>query len=188
MAVATDRQNKFANLGMSIFTGTVFLYGLNDYFQARSALDENDPNYDKQINQLNGEFIASFLVPRILGAGLKWTSAGISKLIKMTGNPRAAEMVRRWGGHVARVGEAAALAFLQTDKGKKWLTDLIGETIGIIGAGAEILIDIGKEAVELVKDIATGKVFSMPKFGDAYANTQFPGSVTKTFEPSKPTK
>jgi hypothetical protein len=185
MAVATDTQNKFADLGMRIFTGGMFLYGLNDYLQARSALDENDPNYQEKLHQLNGEFITSFIVPKILGAGLKWTSAGISKLIKMTGNPRAAEMARRWGGHVARVGEAAALTFLQTDKGRKWLTDLMGEAMGIIGAGAEMLIDLGKTVANSVGDLVTGKAFQMPNFGDAYAGTKHAGSVTKTFEPTK---
>jgi hypothetical protein len=198
MKVATEAQARISNLGLTAFTTTLFLYGVYDYLMARWTLDENDPNYENEIKKLNGEFLLSFLIPRVIGAGLKLTSKMVTGIIKLTGHPRAAEMVRRWGGHVAKVGEAAALAFFQTDKGKEWLAESTLYIIArdFIGSGIEWLIDLGKEylprvaagvtgAVQGTSDYMSGEKDATKDPGvDAYAKTDRPGTITKAMDPN----
>lgn len=198
MKVATEAQSRISNLGLTAFTSAFFLYGVYDYLMSRWALDENDPNYENEIRKLNGEFILSFLIPRVFGAGLKLSSKIVTGLIKLTGHPRAAEMVRRWGGHVAKVGEAAALAFLQTDKGKEWLGQSILYVLArdYIGTGAEWLINLGKEYLPRVAAGAVGAVQGTSDYMsgkkdttkdpdvDAYRNTDRPGTITKMMDPN----
>jgi hypothetical protein len=197
MQAATAIQDKMANLGLKIVGTTTFLYSVYDYLMSRWALDPNDPGYNDQLTKLNGEFLMGFIVPKVIGGIGKITSGLVGGLMKMTGLPKAGEMVARWGRHVARVGEAAALVFLRTDEGKKWFAQTFASAMGLFTDAGYALEGLFKGASDVASDVAdvasdfakdpkgtadrmVDKVKSkLPKVHDAYADTPFPGSVTK---------
>lgn len=197
MQVVTQAQQRLSNIGLSIFNTAFFAYALNDYLKARWALDPNDKDYEQKLNQLNGEFIMGFVGGKIVGVLGKLTANTVGKLIKLSGLPKAGEYTKRWLSHVAKVGEAAAMVYFQTKDGKALITNLIGHDImQAIGAGVEWTKGVVEQTISFLKDVwdegldaavqkHLGVNMTIPKFGDAYKDTKFAGTVTKTFEPSK---
>ena len=184
MEVATSIQDKMANLGLSVVSTGFFFYATYDYLMSRWALDPNDPNYDAQLSKLNGEFLMGFIVPKVIGSIGKISSGLVGGLMKMTGLPKAGEMAARWGRHVSRVGEVAAMAWLRTDAGKKWFAQTFAAAMGLFtdaGYALEglfkLVSDVVKDPEGAVKDL-WGKI-KLPKVHDAYAGTSAAGSVTK---------
>lgn len=186
MQAATAAQEKIANLGLSIASKGFFLYATYDYLMSRWALDPNDPNYEEQLAKLNGEFIMGFIMPKVVGALGKVSSKVIGKMIQATGFPRAGEVARRWLGHVARVGEVAAMAWFRTDAGKKWFAETFPAVMGLFkaaGYALESVIQFGKDVVDKGLGAAVGDrldklALKLPKVHDAYAGTKFAGSVS----------
>jgi hypothetical protein len=184
MQAATAVQDKMANLGLKIVGTTTFFYSAYDYLMSRWALDPDDPNYNDQMAKLNGEFLMGFIVPKVIGGMGKITSGLVGKLMKMTGLPKAGEMAARWGRHVSRIGEAAALVFLRTDEGKKWFAQTFAAAMGLFVDAGYALEPLFKFASDVIKDPkgAMNDLVSkikLPKVHDAYAGTPFAGSVTK---------
>ena len=192
MQAATAAQEKLANLGVSFATTASLLYGTYDYLMSRWALDPKDPNYEEQLAKLNGEFIMGLIMPKVVGAIGKVGSKTIAKMIQATGFPRAAEVSRRWLGHVARVGEVAAMAWFRTDAGKKWFAETFPVIMGLFtsaGYALEKVIEFGKEVIDKGPIGAIGGALDkiknkLPKVGDAYRYTDRPGTVSNLSLPA----
>jgi hypothetical protein len=192
MQAATAAQEKLANLGITIATTASVLYGTYDYLMSRWALDPKDPNYEEQLAKLNGEFIMGLIMPKVVGAIGKIGSKTIAKMIQATGFPIAAEVSRRWLGHVARVGEVAAMAWFRTDAGKKWFAETFPVIMGLFtsaGYALEKVIEFGTEAVQGIATMAkgavnyfTGKGLPGGGFADPFDKTDRPKTITKSFD------
>ena len=144
MAVANAGKDRLANFGLTVTNSVLLAEGFHDYLMARQALDPNSPTCQEDLNKLTGEFVAGFLAAKFIGTGLKLTGNGITKLISTTStSPKTKEAVRLWSGYVARAGEAAALAlFMNNDKAKEALANLLGGTLTGIGEITNLGIDI----------------------------------------------
>ena len=119
--------------------------GIYDYYTISSFLEDqlrqgkiSQQEYDDSLTQLRGQFVASILVPRLAGGATKMTTGLVGAIVKKLGGVRAGEAIRFWGGTVAKVGEASALAIFSTDAGKKWLTDAMSNLITGLGSIADL--------------------------------------------------
>jgi hypothetical protein len=133
------------------------------YWSRSSDLDKKlaageitQEEYNKQLQQLRGQFIAGVVAPWAAMAILKYP-AKLLKIVpgamKIVGFPNAAEIVSILAKRGAQV---ALIAWFGTDAGKKWLTDLVGESfigaLGDIPAMAGEVYDVLKAATQ----VATG--------------------------------
>ena len=133
------------------------------YWSRSSDLDKKlaageitQEEYNKQLQQLRGQFIAGVVAPWAAMAILKYP-AKLLKIVpgamKIVGFPNAAEIVSILAKRGAQV---ALIAWFGTDAGKKWLTDLVGESF--IGALGDIPAMAG-EVYDVLKagaSVATG--------------------------------
>lgn len=104
--------------------------GIYDYYSSKSLLDDllkggeiTKEQYDNDLTQLRGGFWTSILVPKFAAGLAKGTGNIVGSILTNLGAPRTGEAVRFWNGVIAKGGEAAGLAILSTDAGKKWLAD-----------------------------------------------------------------
>ena len=133
------------------------------YWSRSSDLDKKlaageitQEEYNKQLQQLRGQFIAGVVAPWAAMAILKYP-AKLLKIVpgamKIVGFPNAAEIVSILAKRGAQV---ALITWFGTDAGKKWLTDLVGESfigaLGDIPAMAGQVYDVLKAGVQ----VATG--------------------------------
>lgn len=139
------------------------LDGIYDYYTAKFYLDDqlkkgmSQEEYDDALTKLRGQFWTAILVPRMAGSISKGTTNVIGAIVTKLGGPRAGEAIRFWGGTMAKGGEAAALAFFSTDKGKQWLADSVGFLVTGFGNAGDLMasfLDYGKA----IYQVATGNL------------------------------
>ena len=136
--------------------------GIYDYYSASSLLDDLLKNgeitkeqYDEDLTKLRGLFVTSILVPRLAGGLTKVSTGLVGSIISKLGGPRAGEAIRFWGGTVAKVGEASALAYFSTDAGKKWLTDSMSNLVTGLGSASDLVMGF-LSLVKAAAQVATG--------------------------------
>ncbi len=138
--------------------------GIYDYYTAKSVLDDllaqgqiTREEYDQELTDIRGKFWAAILVPKFAGTISKGVVGGVSGLLTKLGAPKSGEAVRFWAGSLAKGGEAAGLAILSTDEGKKWLADSLGFVVTGFGMAADL---VSKFLVFLksAAQVATGTV------------------------------
>ena len=132
------------------------------YWSRSSELDKqlaagmSQEEYNKQLQQLRGQFIAGVVAPWAAMAILKYP-AKLLKIVpgamKIVGFPNAAEITTILAKRGAQV---ALLAWFGSDAGKKWLTDLVGESF--IGALGDIPAMAGQvyDVIKAGAQVATG--------------------------------
>jgi hypothetical protein len=133
------------------------------YWSRSSDLDKKlaageitQEEYDKQLQQLRGQFIVGVVAPWAAMAILKYP-AKLLKIVpgamKLVGFPNAAEIISILAKRSAQV---ALLAWFGSDTGKKWLTDLVGESF--IGALGDIPAMAGQvyDVLQAGAQVATG--------------------------------
>lgn len=132
------------------------------YWSRSSELDKQlaagmpQEEYNKQLQQLRGQFIVGVVAPWATMAILKYP-AKLLKIVpgamKIVGFPNAAEVISILAKRGAQV---ALIAWFGSDAGKKWLTDLVGESF--IGALGDIPAMAGQvyDVLQAGAQVATG--------------------------------
>jgi len=122
--------------------------GIYDYYSSKSLLDDllkggeiTKEQYDNDLTQLRGGFWTAILVPKFAAGLAKGTGNIVGSILTKLGAPRTGEAVRFWNGVIAKGGEAAGLAILSTDAGKKWLADSWGFLVTGTGTVTNLLAD-----------------------------------------------
>jgi len=136
---------------------TVKYWGRSSDLDKKLAAGEiTQEEYNKQLQQLRGQFIVGVVAPWATMAILKYP-AKLLKIVpgamKLVGFPNAAEVISILAKRGAQV---ALLAWFGSDAGKKWLTDLVGESF--IGALGDIPAMAGQvyDVLQAGAQVATG--------------------------------
>jgi hypothetical protein len=136
--------------------------GIYDYYSAKYLLDDllkagdiTREQYDSEMTQLRGGFWTAILVPKFAAGLAKGTGNIVGSILTKLGAPRTGEAVRFWNGILAKGGEAAGLAVLSTDAGKKWLADSWGFLVTGTGSAVNLLADFA-DFIKAGYQVATG--------------------------------
>jgi len=139
--------NLVGDLGLSGFGLATLAYDLTSYYHTRQVLEEkyaNDPDkLNDELASLNVSTVASIFLPRVVGSLGKMSSGVVGAIIGKVAGPRAGAITKFWGGTIAKVGEASAMAIFRSDAGKKWLADSLAFISAGIGSASKIISALG---------------------------------------------
>jgi len=151
--------NIVSDLGLKGFGLATLAYDLTSYYHTRQALEEkyaNDPErLDQELTSLNVSTVASLFLPRVVGSVGRLGSKAVGAIIGKIGGPLAGAKFKYWGGMVAKLGEAGAMAYFRSDKGKQWLADALAFVTLGIGTASGIISALG-DVLGVGVDMATG--------------------------------
>jgi hypothetical protein len=150
--------NIVSDLGLKGFGLATLAYDFTSYYHTRQALQEkyaDDPDrLDQELTSLNVSTVASLFLPRVVGSVGRLSSKAVGAIIGKV-SPLAGAKVKYWGGMVAKLGEAGAMAYFRSDKGKQWLADALAFVTLGIGAASGIISALG-DVLGVGVDMATG--------------------------------
>lgn len=171
-------------------TRAAIIDGIYDYYTASYFLEDqlkdgkiSQEEHDKALTELRGQFIASILVPRLAGGATKITTGLVGGIVSKLGGTRSGEAIRFWGGTVAKIGEASALALLSTDAGKKWLTESMTLLVTGLGHAGNLIADF-MALTKAAAQVATG---ILPKGYEPSIKTDKDGNIDFGKDPWKGT-
>ena len=163
---------------------TVKYWGRSSDLDKKLAAGEiTQEEYNKQLQQLRGQFIVGVVAPWATMAILKYP-AKLLKIVpgamKMVGFPNAVEITSILA---KRGAQLALLGWFGSDIGKKWLTDLVGESF--IGALGDIPAMAGQvyDVIQSGADVATGNTPA----GFTPSSSEVGGGSGKYIDPFKGT-
>lgn len=184
--------NLVSDLGLTGFGLATLAYDLSSYYHTRQALEEkyaNDPDkLDQALIELNVGTVASVFLPRVIGSLGKMTSTTVGAIIGKIAGPRAGAFTKFWGGMVAKVGEATAMAIFRSDAGKKWLADSLAFVSAGIGTASKLISALGnliEAAGGVISDIFNTLIGSPNLLSIGAAGKWLPSSMDESLPRQK---